>query len=278
MKKSIFIFILFICFVSSVFADTIFLKSGKTVTGEIIEVTNEYVKIDFDGIPIKYWKEDIDTFEEAQEVEYGKSTHYMRYGNEKVRLDIYNPGMGTEKRPIVILIHGSAGITGNRATRYREFGNSLMLRGIIAINVHYFDSQKSNWVKTFIKTIDYAQNIPNADKNKIGIVGYSLGGMIAFRVASGDKRVKLLTVNAGSLPADFTKKDAAALPFTYMISGTKDKSIKSLYILKEWLKELKKPFKTKIDEGMGHTIPMNIFRENWSSIVDFFAGNFNVPY
>lgn len=172
------------------------------------------------------------------------------------------------------MIHGAAGIKGDRAVRYRGFATDLMNEGIIAINVHYFDSKRSNWVNTIVKTIDYAQTILNTDKSKIGLVGYSLGGTIALKVASIDSRVRLLAINAGFLPTGFTKEDAVKLPKTLMISGTKDSSVHTLYKLREWFTELGKLFQTKIDEGFGHTVPIKLFKENWETIVIFFTNEF----
>jgi len=40
--------------VSSVYAETIVLKSGKTVEGKLIEKTDKYIKIDFQGVPLAY--------------------------------------------------------------------------------------------------------------------------------------------------------------------------------------------------------------------------------
>lgn len=45
------------------FAETICLKSGKTVEGKIIERTDKYIKIDFYGVPLIYWLDDIDHIE-----------------------------------------------------------------------------------------------------------------------------------------------------------------------------------------------------------------------
>jgi mRNA-degrading endonuclease RelE of RelBE toxin-antitoxin system len=47
------------CFCSSVFADTVVLKSGQIVEGKIIENTGKYVKIDFDGVELTYFPEEI---------------------------------------------------------------------------------------------------------------------------------------------------------------------------------------------------------------------------
>ncbi|MCK5287938.1 MAG: dienelactone hydrolase family protein [Candidatus Omnitrophica bacterium] len=206
----------------------------------------------------------------------GVSSTFLKYDDEKVTLDIYNPLQ--KKRPVVILIHGAAGIEGDRAIRYKGFATDLMNKGIIAINVHYFESKKENWIKSIIKTIDYAENIDNADKSRIGIVGYSLGGTLAIKVASEDNRITSLAISAGYLPRGFTKENAKKLPKTYMVSGSKDSAMKTLNKLKEWFGEFDKDFKYKINEGYGHTVTINIFKESWKSIVTFFTKSFGINY
>ncbi|MCM8831657.1 MAG: hypothetical protein NC918_05675 [Candidatus Omnitrophica bacterium] len=60
------IFFIFLIFVSlPTFADVIRLKSGKTVEGKIIEKTDEYVKIDFLGVKLKYYFDEIEKLEEG---------------------------------------------------------------------------------------------------------------------------------------------------------------------------------------------------------------------
>lgn len=201
-----------------------------------------------------------------------KTTEHLRYADESVTLDIYNPGYNSCS--VAILIHGAAGIEGDRAIRYAGFATDLMQKGIIAINAHYFESKQSNWTNTIRETISYAQKIPNADKNRIGLIGYSLGGTLAIKVASTDKRVKLLAISAGFLPTGFAKEDTAHLPKTLMISGDQDAAMHTLHTLSQWFTELGKPFETKIDEGIGHdNIPMDVFNEDWEAIVRFFVNN-----
>jgi hypothetical protein len=49
--------------VSSVYAETIVLKSGKTVEGKIIEKTDKYIKIDFQGVPLTYFIDEIESID-----------------------------------------------------------------------------------------------------------------------------------------------------------------------------------------------------------------------
>jgi len=56
-----------------VFADTVILKSGKSVQGKLIESTDEYLEIDISGIPVKYWKDEIEKVERDNVVEVSKA-------------------------------------------------------------------------------------------------------------------------------------------------------------------------------------------------------------
>jgi len=62
MKKNVvrlIVFLSILTITNFVFAETVYLKSGETIKGDMIEETNEYVKIDFQGIPLTYYKDDI---------------------------------------------------------------------------------------------------------------------------------------------------------------------------------------------------------------------------
>lgn len=47
------------CFYSLAFADTLVLKSGQVVDGKIIENTAKYVKINFDGVELTFFQDEI---------------------------------------------------------------------------------------------------------------------------------------------------------------------------------------------------------------------------
>jgi len=58
--EKIIIFCLGVCFLLPLFAETIILKSGKTIEAKIIERTEEYIKVDVVGVPIIYYSDEID--------------------------------------------------------------------------------------------------------------------------------------------------------------------------------------------------------------------------
>ena len=64
-KSTISISTLIICLLFPVItsAETIILKSGKTVEGKIIEKTDKYIKIDFQGMPLTYYSDEIESID-----------------------------------------------------------------------------------------------------------------------------------------------------------------------------------------------------------------------
>ena len=52
-----------LCFPSFIFAETIILKSGKKVEGKIIKKTDKYIQIDFPGVPLTYFLDEIESID-----------------------------------------------------------------------------------------------------------------------------------------------------------------------------------------------------------------------
>lgn len=57
------IFLVFIVCANDAFSETVLLISGKTVEGDIVEATEEYVKLDFYGVVLTYALKDIETID-----------------------------------------------------------------------------------------------------------------------------------------------------------------------------------------------------------------------
>ncbi|MCX5699489.1 MAG: tetratricopeptide repeat protein [Candidatus Omnitrophica bacterium] len=62
-KKRLLILLLVLFFPVSIFAEIIVLKSGKTVEGKFIEKTDKYIKIDFQGVPLIYYIDEIESID-----------------------------------------------------------------------------------------------------------------------------------------------------------------------------------------------------------------------
>jgi len=59
MKKSL-VLLLFMLIPSLLFADTIKLKSGNTVDGKIVQETEDYIKVDVQGVELTYYRDEIE--------------------------------------------------------------------------------------------------------------------------------------------------------------------------------------------------------------------------
>lgn len=66
-KHKLISLILVIClqFSVSAFAETIVLKSGEIVEGKLIEKTDKYIKIDFQGVPLTYFLDEIQSVDKV---------------------------------------------------------------------------------------------------------------------------------------------------------------------------------------------------------------------
>ncbi|MFA5199366.1 MAG: tetratricopeptide repeat protein [Candidatus Omnitrophota bacterium] len=58
-SRSFILLALIFCLPQISFSETILLKSGKTVEGKLVEKTDKYIKIDFYGVPVIYYFEEI---------------------------------------------------------------------------------------------------------------------------------------------------------------------------------------------------------------------------
>ena len=64
MRKLFSVIFLISFLTSTAFADTVYLKNGKSVSGKIIERTDQYIKLDFDGTSLTYWTDEIETIQQ----------------------------------------------------------------------------------------------------------------------------------------------------------------------------------------------------------------------
>ena len=96
---------------SLVFAETVVLKSGKTLQGKIIEKTDKYIKIDIEnlGIPLTYFFDDIETID-GREASKPAESAIIANANDKIttenKLETNTPTTATEpKRENGLSVH-----------------------------------------------------------------------------------------------------------------------------------------------------------------------------
>ena len=133
-----------------------------------------------------------------------------------------------ENRPTIILIHGWS----RNVDRMMSYIKQLHPAGY---NLLAFDSRchgrtdddKFSSMVKFMEdisaSIDYSENLPNVDTNRIGVLGLSIGGASSIYAASLDRRIKsLVTIGAFSHPTkvmgdEFKKRKIPYYPFIWFI-------------------------------------------------------------
>lgn len=120
---------------------------------------------------------------------------------------------GVKKPPVVILVHGSGthdmdeSIGPNKP--FQDIAHGLAKQGIASIRYHERMLQYPNTKITKLtiqndslddanQVIDYAAACNKVDKNKIYVIGHSLGGMVAPKLAKDNKEVAGIVFLAGS--------------------------------------------------------------------------------
>ncbi len=125
---------------------------------------------------------------------------------------------GKEKPPVVIMVHGSGAVDLNESIGaadnrpFEDIAFGLAKRGIASIR---YDKRNYAYPDTYIKlgkqvtiqdevlsdvhtAITYAQTLASVDTDRIYILGHSLGGMLAPKIAQDHPSVAGLIIMAGS--------------------------------------------------------------------------------
>ena len=111
---------------------------------------------------------------------------------------------GIERAPTVAIFHG---FTGTKIEPHRIFvkmARELMAHGIAALRFDFRGSGESEGdfvdmtvegeISDALKSLDFLQAQPELDPHRIGVLGLSLGGLVAACVAGRDARVKSLAL------------------------------------------------------------------------------------
>lgn len=155
---------------------------------------------------------------------------YIRYAinfeaapSERVFAYLYRPRNISKLSPAILALHGT-GIEGKKiidgATniKNRAYAKELAERGYVVIAPDYpsmgelenydfandrYDSGTMKGIFNHISCVDLLQTLPYVDKNKIGVIGHSLGGHNALFVAAFDTRIKAIVSSCGWTLMDY---------------------------------------------------------------------------
>jgi acetyl esterase/lipase len=132
----------------------------------------------------------------AAPIDVEKNVVFGKGGSIDLRLDIYKPRLGTEKRAATIHLHGG-GFTGGNKEQLSERILPYARAGFTAMSADYRLTTQGSW-PAMIEDVKAAIRWTRANAGRLGIdpariivVGYSAGGYLALTAAGTANRSEL---------------------------------------------------------------------------------------
>ena len=182
-------------------------------------------------------------------------------GDKKITLEHYASGkLGLS--PAIVLVHGSGG----PLRGIDPFARQAAEMGVHVFVVHYFERTGHTWVspgmiqefflqwlETLEDAISYIAAQPGVDQQRIGLLGFSLGGFLSLALATRDGRIAAVAELFGGLPEHFTG-DAPKLPPVLILHGERDTVVPvgEAQRLEAVLRQHRVPFEVKLYPNQGH--------------------------
>lgn len=124
---------------------------------------------------------------------------------------IHRPIKSIAKTPAVVLCHGFGGTKSGRHRLYVHLAQSLSAIGITSLRFDFRGSGDSEGdfsemtlegeVSDALKAIQIISKDPHVDPSRIGIMGKSLGGLVAVLAANRSKKIKSIALLAAAFSA-----------------------------------------------------------------------------
>jgi dienelactone hydrolase len=195
-----------------------------------------------------------------------ESSAVFTSGGRKVRAEIFHPA-GVDQAPAVLVLHGAGGMdSGNRYVR--QIATAFAASGYATYLIHYFDrtghsyagdstirANFSSWLETVNDAVGFVASQPRIDPQRLGTIGYSLGGYLAVAHAAHDPRIRAVVELAGGIDESFAK-DVKRMPPTLIVHGKEDRRVdlERARELEKLLKKVGAEYQTELYAGEGHVL------------------------
>ncbi len=232
-------------------------------------------------------KEDKDFYKNPEYVDTASFTERkFEFGVEGWRLPcVLSIPKGEGPFPVVVLVHGSGPNDRDETLGpnkpFRDIAWGLASRKIAVFRydkrtlTHRNEFQQMTdsitpfleTIEDAIKAVDTLKYIPEIDKNKIFVLGHSLGGMLLPRIAKGDTAIKGLIIMAGSsrpLEDIYYSQVKYILNLDSVISKEENEELKKIEKQVKAVKSKKLSIKTPASD-----LPMNINALYWLDLRNY---------
>jgi carboxymethylenebutenolidase len=191
-------------------------------------------------------------------------------GGKPIRLDTYLPESAASL-PAVIALHGAGG----DATGSGKFAALLAEQGFAVFVLHYFDRTGTEyadkptifrnfpiWMKTLWEAVSFVEKQPQVDRERIALLGFSLGAYLSLANSSIDGRIRAVVEFFGGLPREMRLFMRRLCP-TLILHGEADPTVPvaEAYNLQKLLEEKRIPYEMKIYPNASHGFENEVWRD-----------------
>ncbi|MBZ5665891.1 MAG: dienelactone hydrolase family protein [Acidobacteriia bacterium] len=183
-------------------------------------------------------------------------------GGKPIRVDAYLPETPSVPLPTVVALHGAGG----NVSGMERYASALAAQGFAVYVLHYFDRTGTEsadkptilrnfplWMKTLWDAISFVETQPRVDRERIALLGFSLGAYLSLANSAIDHRVKAVVEFFGGMPKEMHLFMRRLCP-VLILHGEADPTIpvEEAYQLQKLLEKKGIPHEIKIYSGAGH--------------------------
>jgi carboxymethylenebutenolidase len=188
-------------------------------------------------------------------------------GGKSIRLDAYLPEAVDGLVPAVIALHGAGG----DVPGMERYAGLLAAQGFAVYLLHYFDRAGIEsgdnpmtvkqtivrnfplWMKTLWDAISFVERQPHVDRERIALLGFSLGAYLSLANSAIDPRVKAVVEFFGGMPKEMNFFMRRLCP-VLILHGEADPTVpvEEAYRLQRLLEKKGIAYEIKIYPGAGH--------------------------
>jgi carboxymethylenebutenolidase len=191
-----------------------------------------------------------------------KTTDTFLSDGKPIRIDRFLP-LSDKQYPAVIALHGSNGMSESFSDQPARM---LASSGFAVFLLHYFERTGTiiptkaemhdlfpDWMATIVDSMAYVNQLSRVHKDRVALIGFSLGGFLALSVGATDPRVKAVVDFCGGLPQELANQ-CAQMPPTLILHGEVDDRVPvaEAHKVEALMKRTNSAYETKIYPGVGH--------------------------
>jgi dienelactone hydrolase len=187
-------------------------------------------------------------------------------GAQQIVMDVFGADSRVQ-RPAILVLHGSGGMWN---PMYHTYAEQFARFGFAVFVPHYFARTATTWaddatihrhfrewLDVCTGALDVVSQHPGVDTERVGVLGFSLGGFLSLALAAQDERVKAVVEFFGGMPEELAN-GCKRMPPVLILHGDADERVpvRWAHEVEQLLQRCGTEHEMKIYRGAGHIFNM----------------------